>query len=148
MSSCIICFSTFDSHRCIPKMLYCGHTLCLECIITLRRNNDQRCPECKSQFPYNMDPHQLPCNIQVLRMIEENGSSRPAAEKCETHGDDLSLICDTCHKPICPFCVQEHNGHELIGFQSKTTRIRDDQEKVTSALLDKINVVKDKQKAA
>lgn len=44
---CSICFLTFNEEERVPKVISCGHTLCLECLTSLPTN---ACPECSKSF--------------------------------------------------------------------------------------------------
>lgn len=47
--NCLICFRIYKN----PKLLSCGHTLCLECMLNLLKNEYEtapKCPFCKSNI--------------------------------------------------------------------------------------------------
>ena len=65
---CEICQSKFDSNYYIPKMLQCGHTLCLKCANRMKINNIDRCPYDRKQVDFDDD--KLSNNIYILSLIE------------------------------------------------------------------------------
>ena len=47
---CSVCMEPFSSTK-VPKLLVqCGHTVCLDCLIQMENNNNERldCPECRT----------------------------------------------------------------------------------------------------
>ena len=42
---------------------------------------------------------------------------------CDRHNNSYELYCKLCKKNLCKICISEHNGHEIIPFQSFLTSI-------------------------
>ncbi len=81
---CEICQTKFDANYYIPKMLQCGHTLCLKCANKMKVNNIDKCPYDRKQVDF--DEEKLANNIYILSLIEgsikkENISSKLIVEE-------------------------------------------------------------------
>ncbi|XP_026290757.1 RING finger protein 225-like [Frankliniella occidentalis] len=62
---CDICIEQFDLGERLPKVLACGHTLCLSCV---RRLPDRRCPTCRREF--DSPPEALPNTFALLPFLQ------------------------------------------------------------------------------
>lgn len=74
---CDICFNQYDlkSHR--PKVLFCGHTLCKECV--LKPALGRKCPTCRKDIV--ADPRSLPDNNLAIRIIERDNGANPGKRR-------------------------------------------------------------------
>lgn len=64
---CSICFERFDETN---RVLPCQHTFCNKCLLAVKSNfNELKCPECRTK--YNGSIEDLPCNIFVVRILEQ-----------------------------------------------------------------------------
>ena len=45
---CNVCLNEWDEHKCIPRMLPCGHSYCGDCLSLLYKpsSQDLSCPKC------------------------------------------------------------------------------------------------------
>ena len=77
---CDICLIDWDSKYNIPKILPCGHTVCLTCIKGIfntckKRNNNFLCPICKYNLSIKLktekDIENLLSNITLLNIVEK-----------------------------------------------------------------------------
>lgn len=46
LNVCKICENSYSKPEHEPRMLRCGHTLCLYCLMKIMENNNE-CPNCK-----------------------------------------------------------------------------------------------------
>ncbi|GAA47369.1 tripartite motif-containing protein 37 [Clonorchis sinensis] len=47
----------------------------------------------------------------------ENGDPTTSSDKCEAHGERLSVFCSTCNNVICPQCALFDDKHEIHNFR-------------------------------
>ncbi|KAK3922282.1 Roquin-1 [Frankliniella fusca] len=99
MADCDICFENFNELTRTPKILPCGHSVCLKCLQEIGRNE---CPTCRAPFPVAFNS--LPNNHSLLRLIESrrSGAGRPPPP--------LSW-CFSCSVAAAPGCGA---GHEVL----------------------------------
>ncbi|KAE9548397.1 hypothetical protein FO519_008391 [Halicephalobus sp. NKZ332] len=153
---CPICYCVYDE----PKLLNCGHTVCLKCIRELARlaEEEQRdmiytlpkfsCPECRTLIPVSA-AETLRTNYRLADVIHQfkimktgpatASEEKPVAKsppepltKC-THCNEGNFLCGTC-------CVNFHNGHRLISMDQMTNA--QERQNFTSEIMSKIRQMK------
>lgn len=67
---CDICLSEYDQVGRTPKVVPCGHTVCLQC---LQQSTRKECPSCRTVF--TAAPVCLPNNFSLLRLLERQGDA-------------------------------------------------------------------------
>ena len=65
---CELCQTNFNTTKKIPKMLQCGHTICLDCVTKLQSKKIEKCPFDKKTI--NLDDDKLVHNFFILSLIE------------------------------------------------------------------------------
>ena len=112
---CPVCLRAFNQ----PRLLPCGHTLCVRCITPLVRGSKLSCPECRK-------PHKVPVggvenfppNPVVISLLDTlcKGCRRVKPE----------ADCGHCGQRLCQACITGHHGHEevttLLGSLDITVR--------------------------
>lgn len=84
---CDVCMLAFDKDQHRPKVLPCGHTLCLTCVrLTSMCHMDRKAVQ-------NVDA--LPDNFYILSFVEAGKSKR--------------FYCLTCKAAAQPTCEDEHD---------------------------------------
>ena len=90
---CELCLNPWNSDFRIPKILPCGHTLCLKClygIMDKRKKEDIfKCPSCKREIDSiknKKDIINLPKNNQLLSLIE-----KVETQKSRTNVSNISM---------------------------------------------------------
>lgn len=76
---CDICLIEWDTQNHIPRMLYCGHTICEICLINIFTTNKSKdkdffCPTCMTPHKHiktTNDIKNLIKNINLLRICEK-----------------------------------------------------------------------------
>lgn len=121
--TCSICLDLFKD----PVILKCGHNFCRYCIcMHWDENGDDygyQCPECRTVFTKRTFTKNYPVQNLVDRMADLDflGSAPKAPNpakvegKCDQHGEDLKLYCQTDKRPICVVCRESrmHRHHEV-----------------------------------
>ncbi|XP_026288213.2 uncharacterized protein LOC113213382 [Frankliniella occidentalis] len=78
---CTICMEDYDQEQRAPKILPCGHTVCLQCLQGCAQGSRrQRCPTCRAIF--NVSPTSLPNNFDLLRLIDQRADARAPLGWC------------------------------------------------------------------
>lgn len=105
---CPVCYSDMVSRNNEPKVLPCGHTLCISCLDRIIRDNPE-CPMCKKDLGMNIDKKSYPKNFHLLSMLNEGRSG------CQKHNSPLDLVCVQCRVLVCPKCFikSDHLKHEV-----------------------------------
>jgi len=137
ISECIVCKA--DEHP--PKLLDCGHTLCLQCVQELisRKNVGQSlrklskrsitCPTCmKSVNIPATGAATLPTNYAVLQLRESlqdmrNKTHNKPTIDCEVCDSKLTGIkannyCKDCKEHLCNQCLTKHNVKKMYAKHS------------------------------
>lgn len=85
---CDICLIEWDTYKHIPRMLYCGHTICEICLINIFNTNKLNgkeffCPSC-------MTPHINIKSIEDIKNLIKNINLLRICEKIEIKKSILS----------------------------------------------------------
>uniref|UniRef100_A0A3Q3W9I8 Tripartite motif containing 47 n=1 Tax=Mola mola TaxID=94237 RepID=A0A3Q3W9I8_MOLML len=121
--TCAICLDFFKD----PVILKCGHNFCRFCIcMHWDENGDDygyQCPQCrtvftKRSFTKNYLVQNLVAKLDDLECLGScPAQSTPVKVdgKCEQHGEELKLYCQTDKRPICVVCRESraHRHHEV-----------------------------------
>lgn len=121
--TCAICLDLFKD----PVILKCGHNFCRYCIcLHWDENGDDygyQCPECRTVFTKRTFTKNYPVQNLVDRMAQLDFLASPPKSpnpskvegKCDQHGEDLKLYCQTDKRPICVVCRESrvHRHHEV-----------------------------------
>ncbi|KAK3922991.1 Roquin-2 [Frankliniella fusca] len=123
---CNICFEDFNQESRIPKVLPCGHTICLQCLL---QSDRRECPTCRRAF--NSPPSLLPTNFVLLRLMESAPDGGVSAVSCPpTTAAPLSLRhsaseapgwCSACRAPATPRC-RDRDGHSVVSAKTALSR--------------------------
>ncbi|XP_026285042.1 E3 ubiquitin-protein ligase NHLRC1-like [Frankliniella occidentalis] len=68
---CKVCDEEFDREVRAPKIVPCGHTVCLRC---LQGGSETKCPTCNKVF--DAAPASLLSNLTLLENLEQQGEAR------------------------------------------------------------------------
>ncbi|KAM3868763.1 E3 ubiquitin-protein ligase TRIM47 [Diretmus argenteus] len=121
--TCAICLDFFKD----PVILKCGHSFCRYCICMHWDENGgdyngYQCPQCrtvfnKKSFTKNYLVQNLVAKLDDLECLSCTAPSKPVKVegKCDQHGEELKLYCQTDNKPICVVCRESraHRHHEV-----------------------------------
>ncbi|KAM6907384.1 E3 ubiquitin-protein ligase TRIM47 [Xenentodon cancila] len=132
--TCAICLDIFKD----PVILRCGHNFCRICICMHwdenSRNYGYQCPQCRTEFSSrSFTKNYLVQNLVAkLNELDCLGSfttptkSEEGDGKCEQHGEELKLYCQTDKKPICVVCreARAHRHHEVAPLTQVTNDMK------------------------
>lgn len=103
--TCIICFSMYDEHIRIPKVMgsCCGQTICDRCLKGCTKGFYITCPMCKKISEYS----KLPKNVALLSLLPTK--DQIDFSPCKKHKRIQDLFCETCKEKLCALCLHEHS---------------------------------------
>ncbi|KAK3912474.1 Roquin-2 [Frankliniella fusca] len=115
---CEVCLDQFDSSTRKPKILSCGHTICLTCVVELHRkaaapNDAFLCPKCRKEI--QSSPSALIDNFYILSLIQDTPKAKsispaPVRFWCTECSEVADKTCEEKHT-ICR--LQKHRGRVL-----------------------------------
>jgi hypothetical protein len=118
---CDICCNQFCAER-EPKILTrCGHTVCSECIESLRRTRGRseiECPQCRTVATTS----DIVTNFAVLNFVPNNiPKALELNDVCAWHAsNEIAVFCTTCSAFICQECFETssapHAAHMRISI--------------------------------
>uniref|UniRef100_A0A3P8X0A1 Tripartite motif containing 47 n=1 Tax=Cynoglossus semilaevis TaxID=244447 RepID=A0A3P8X0A1_CYNSE len=119
--TCAICLDLFKE----PVFLKCGHSFCRFCICLHWDENGgeygYQCPQCRTVFNKKTFTKNFMAQNLVDRM-DDLGYLAPTSPKpvkvygkCQQHGEELKLYCQTDNRLICVVCRESrsHRHHEV-----------------------------------
>ncbi|CAH1239796.1 EIF4G3 [Branchiostoma lanceolatum] len=145
---CSICLQVVKR----PKVLSCGHTFCMECLVSLvKESKSLKCPTCQELVKLDKagraGVESLTNNILVANLRDDvktsasrqgrgpQGAENPTAVLdeflCPSHrGEELKYYCPPCDAAICEECwLGDHNTHGVsrLGktLQEQTAKARE-----------------------
>lgn len=133
---CQICAFPYDVYSRLPKLLDCGHTLCLICAESLIKGRSIQCPFDKTTTNLGY-LSKLRVNYALLNLIEEGSSIL----LCENHSQELVAYCQQDSSLMCIDCIFKHLTHDFFSLNdsrarskagSSKSKILDIQTKITS----------------
>lgn len=113
--TCKGCFKEFTSTR-VPKILFCLHNLCSECInMSIELNSDKNkvlCPTCKMEcVGSSSDSFRTHSYVQILSDVADCYRNELSGKlKCIGCSNVAGLRCLTCNENYC----QEHTGESNL----------------------------------
>ncbi|XP_072893065.1 nuclear factor 7, brain-like [Hemitrygon akajei] len=112
---CPICLDFFTD----PLSLECGHNFCRSCITRCWvREERNSCPECRYEFAVRtLKVNRALANLsEKARKLNQNPKEKENKIRCEKHGEELKLFCETDKTLICLICrdAREHKSHNFM----------------------------------
>lgn len=159
--TCSICVENLSN----PKILPCGHSLCLSpCLENLSRERPMQCPLCRKHFhcPPSGRIEDLPTNFALKDLLEtakqpqktfvsEKGEDKlswsftASGNLCNEHeNDSCDFFCNTCMAVVCPKCLLSTHkvGHHSIVAAEEYARARIDHLLTTLSTVQKIDLAR------
>ncbi len=100
MLTCSVCCDSFDGHSRLPKFLSCHHTVCLQCLKSLKAAKSfVNCPLCRSRTQTDANVHLLPTNHYIVNMLASGIQSTTGSaqkfykESVKRLGSETALFC-------------------------------------------------------
>ena len=108
---CEICVSVYDSQEHLPKILSCGHTLCLCCVkklLGMHPAGNLTCPKCRIMAVYNK-AEEITTNFDMIPKEPETLDENKSEElRCSSHHEDRAeMACKECRLYLCLRCIKE-----------------------------------------
>ena len=131
---CKLCFTPFNNTVNDPRMLSCGHTVCLSCLVRLLSDNKDpktlKCPFDASHKPSDL-PETLssdkistiipvfPRNQAIAGPLQTPEGLKPKCSRKECGpASPATSFCVRCKKDLCAACVEYHSlfcpGHSTV----------------------------------
>ncbi|GMT08980.1 hypothetical protein PFISCL1PPCAC_277, partial [Pristionchus fissidentatus] len=127
--SCGVCFEFYDATANIPRVLFCGHSMCQKCIVKLLDGTrNLKCVTCQ-QFSNVVDATALLMNrslidiADIVRADESGAPKTPAfsCSQCEKYLESKEVAvcitpdCEHHRHHIClPCAIVQHEGHKIV----------------------------------
>ena len=116
-AGCPVCYDTFGTEKCVPRLLPCTHSVCQECVVRiLGYKIFLKCPQCRKKHNAYTGLNAFPENKYILNNLRARGHPF-MFPSCAKHGRELSIYCKSkgCGKDVCQVCfLEEHNGHNGV----------------------------------
>ncbi|XP_072030616.1 E3 ubiquitin-protein ligase TRIM17-like [Amphiura filiformis] len=115
---CCVCIEIFTSENPPKEMIGCQHVFCKECLQKIVTLGCISCPECRTltEVP-NGKIEALRTSLRIMNLAEEHRKHTLAKERfecCLDHNNEpMQLFCRKCIKPICQFCLKDHEGDQV-----------------------------------
>lgn len=137
ITSCGICFESYNEGERKPLLLPCSHSFCQNCLQTLESIGKKDCAFCKKSWGQSTFK-----NFPICYQLIPAGASaqgKPRVETCGSHVKEITFWCATCAIPICNAGFEEkHSKCKFMEIQN----YRDGQkeyEKVVNDLLENMS---------
>ena len=112
--TCPIFTLEYNNQENEPRILTCGHTICLYCLKILMQSQAKNllCPLCKKKLGslkrLNLD--NFPKNYALLELVEDT-------KTYQTHRSAVEMVCLDCEIEMCPKCIRSHQGHNIESYE-------------------------------
>ncbi|CDW81265.1 kelch motif family protein [Stylonychia lemnae] len=127
---CSICCNAFNSGDHIPKVLQCGHAMCLNCLQTILGSLQKQCPTCKKGVD-NQNINDFPTLFMLIPNVDQvqyNSKFSLNQIKCSKStllNSHLSVkfYCKICNEFLCQACQDQHqvfaqrSKHQIVDVQ-------------------------------
>ncbi|XP_066937965.1 uncharacterized protein [Macrobrachium rosenbergii] len=139
---CGMCGAEFDEWQRMPKVLTCGHTFCCDCLISLSRDTEIKCPAgCAYVTLTNsgisglstnssISLHKQDASLSPSLPIMTSGYGQQNGAQSRAGSSPLPMVCCTCPKiaadDMCSSqghqLIPEDQARDLLSSQLQTTR--------------------------
>ncbi|KAM6412325.1 E3 ubiquitin-protein ligase TRIM7-like [Pluvialis apricaria] len=122
-ATCPICLELFSQ----PVITDCGHSFCRPCMEAVLGTPPRpaACPQCRATVsPGSLRPNRSLGAVAGLAGALGEEARRP---RCPTHGEALSLFCESCRCPLCPLCRdgERHRQHPARPAEEAARQLRE-----------------------
>ncbi|XP_054045492.1 E3 ubiquitin-protein ligase TRIM7-like [Rissa tridactyla] len=122
-ATCPICLELFSQ----PVLTECGHSFCRPCLEAVlgKPPRPAACPQCRATVaPGSLRPNR---SLAAVAGLAEALGDEARQPRCQTHGEALSLFCESCRRPLCPLCREEppHRQHRARPAEEAARQLRE-----------------------
>lgn len=124
---CAACNQVYSNDKSkLPRVLYCGHTMCTSCMECRRTNHHTvQCAECPKETRYVSSISKCPVNQSLLKYVEEiKQDEEPNSQQISTIGQESGS--DNAPSPTAT------KSSEQNAIQNGSSKPLDTQQKLTS----------------
>ena len=95
-----------------PKILKCGHTLCVNCLLRLEKTDNIKCPYCYRSTPLGtMGIFSLPVNLELVNLMSfkdpaDDDNSEVEVRCCYCNQRAATVACFSCDPAGCKLCSE------------------------------------------
>jgi len=98
-----------------PKILKCGHTLCVSCLLKMSNTDAVRCPYCYKNTPLGtIGVYNLPVNLELTNLIHQmnlkdsidDETSEVEVKCCYCNHRAATVVCFSCDPTGCKLCKE------------------------------------------
>lgn len=126
-ASCSVCCEDWSNDDRCPRLLPCGHTFCLACLVGLAKTGTITCPNDRQIVRVAAD--QLPKNFLALDLLNERLAQQPAIaappRMCELCDEPhpASHYCHDCSVGLCSMVARIHakvkaiSSHRIVEME-------------------------------
>ncbi|CAG9335326.1 unnamed protein product [Blepharisma stoltei] len=122
--ACQICAYPYDTYSRLPKLLDCGHTICLMCAESLIKGRSIQCPFDKTSTNLGY-LSKLRVNYALLDIVEEGS----LISMCEIHNQEVIAYCQNDSALLCVDCVFKHLSHDFYSLNDNRSRLKAEKSK-------------------
>ena len=125
ISLCPVCQREYDSSFRTPKILFCGHTVCFDCLNKISFSDDRlKCPFCRKLVPRLSEGNSVPTNFIFLSILESQMQQKK--DFCNEHPEykkDHICLVDRCR--ICLYCTVygAHKDHRSLTLKDFSEQV-------------------------
>ncbi|XP_034231589.1 E3 ubiquitin-protein ligase TRIM32-like [Thrips palmi] len=121
---CEVCCEQFDLATRRPKLLSCGHTVCLKCVVGIRDKAQDARSDAETAFLCPIDrketrckPEELNDNYYIMSLIQE--PPKPEKARGAGGGSTARFWCLDCKAVADPVCEDKHALRRLHQERAK-----------------------------
>lgn len=141
---CMVCAYPYDEGVHCPRILFCGHTLCTEC---LSRTAHLACPYCKTGYISGYAKIDVPKNFALIELLSNlSPARRKVVSRCDVHNEPFQLYDMDCAQLVCLECItadDAHKGHNHVKIKDACVPFRKELEAAMTKCTDRAKELRD-----
>ncbi|KAG0722856.1 E3 ubiquitin-protein ligase rnf152 [Chionoecetes opilio] len=91
---CNVCLENYNDGKRLPRTLYCGHTLCTQCLTQIMKSRPLKCPYCRASNHRGtvLCPADIPLHEELVTKLSEKGEDNEEDKADGPEGYKLSVL--------------------------------------------------------